>query len=139
MTATAINFISAWMTDTLSTVQPARTETADDRDIRAVLGGNEDAYRRLIDRHQAEIAKRLRKFTRDPLILEELVHDTFVQAWLSLKNFRSEAPFIHWLHRIAVRTGYRHWKTKKSAKTTGRIENHDVAKQEPREADTEAA
>ena len=123
----ALNFSFAFLADTLSPVRDEHVETADDRDIRATLGGDEDGYRRLVDRHQGEIAKRLRKFSRDPRVLEELVHDTFVEAYFSLKCFRGDAPFIHWLHRIAVRVGYKYWKSKKIAGRTSSIDGHDVA------------
>lgn len=35
---------------------------------------------------------------------------SFVEAWLSLSSFRAKSPFLHWLRKIAVRVGYRHWK-----------------------------
>lgn len=44
--------------------------------------------------------------------LEELVQDVFVEAYLSLATYRGEAPYLHWLRRIATRTGYRHWRNK---------------------------
>src|SRR5689334_16425322 len=111
MSAISLNFWFAAMTDTLPAVQPA--VSIDQRDIEQALRGDEAAYRRLIERHQQEIAKRLRKFSRDPRVIEEMTQDTFVEAYFGLKSFRGDAPFIHWLHRIAVRVGYRHWKEKK--------------------------
>jgi RNA polymerase sigma-70 factor (ECF subfamily) len=69
------------------------------------------AFERLVRRHQHEIARKLSRFSRHPLVLEELVQETFVQAYFNLHRYRCEAPFIHWLHRIAVRAGYRYWKT----------------------------
>jgi RNA polymerase sigma-70 factor (ECF subfamily) len=127
MTVNPLNFSFAFLADTLLPVRDEHVETADDRDIRATLAGDEDGYRRLVERHQGEIAKRLRKFSRDPRVLEELVHDTFVEAYFSLKRFRGEAPFIHWLHRIAVRAGYKYWKSRKNAAKTTAIDGHDFA------------
>lgn len=90
--------------------------SADDaQDIRRSLAGDGQAYRRIVERYQNEIANRLRRFARDPRILQELVQDTFVDAYFSLSRFRGDAPLIHWLHRIAVRKGYRYWKAKKSS------------------------
>jgi len=85
---------------------------ADGADIRAALGGDEAAYARIVERHQAAVAKRMWRFTRNRQELEELVQDVFVQAWMSLKGFRGEAPFAHWLSRIATRVGYRFWKNR---------------------------
>ncbi len=137
MTATTLNFWFAALMDTLSPVDSPATETADQRDIRQTLAGDGESYRRIVERHQSDIAKRLRKFSRDPRILEELVQETFVEAYFSLKNFRGDAPLIHWLHRIAVRVGYRHWKSKKSAKATTPLDAHDVAAAPIESPDTE--
>ena len=84
----------------------------DAADIELTQNGDGDAYERIVRRHQQELARRLRRFARDRRTLEELVHETFVQAYLSLDRFRGDAPFSHWLHRIAVRVGYRYWKTR---------------------------
>jgi RNA polymerase sigma-70 factor (ECF subfamily) len=82
----------------------------DVHDIQAAKQGDDQAYRRIIERHQQAVAKRLWRFTRDRLVLEELVQETFVQAWQSLHTYRQQAPFRHWLMRIATRAGYRYWK-----------------------------
>jgi RNA polymerase sigma-70 factor (ECF subfamily) len=110
--------------DTLSAV--ARTD-ADSDDIRQTLAGDGEAYRRIVCRHQQEIASRLQRFSRDPLVIEELVQETFVQTYFSLAKFRGDAPFIHWLHRIAVRVGYRHWTAKKAKSQTTSLEDQDIA------------
>ncbi len=81
-------------------------------DIRRTRDGDPDAYRRLIERHQAQVAKILWRFSRDPGVHEELVQDVFVEAYLSLNTFRGNAPLSHWLARIATRVGYRYWKEK---------------------------
>ena len=83
---------------------------ADRRDIRSTLDGNEDAYACLVERYEAQVFAQMWRFTRDRLVLEELVQDVFVEAYLSLARFRGEAPFLHWLRRIATRVGYRFWK-----------------------------
>ncbi|MFG0247404.1 MAG: RNA polymerase sigma factor [Phycisphaeraceae bacterium JB051] len=82
----------------------------DMQDIQAARDGDHQAYGRIIKRHQQAIAKRLWRFTRDRLELEELVHETFVQAWQSLHTYKHQAPLRHWLMRIATRVGYRYWK-----------------------------
>ena len=84
----------------------------DHDDVRASLAGDDVAYARLVQRHEQTIAAQMWRFTRDPVVLEELVHEVFVQAYLSLRSYRREAPFLHWLRRIATYVGYRHWKTR---------------------------
>jgi len=52
------------------------------------------------------------RFTRDRGTQAELVHEVFVQVYLSLPRFRPHrAPFEHWLFRIATRVGYQFWKS----------------------------
>lgn len=91
----------------------AAAATADLADVRGALQGDGEAYARIVRRHQRGVTARLWRFTREPGVLEELVHRTFVEAWLGLRGFRGEAPFEHWLHRIAVRTGYGHWRERR--------------------------
>jgi len=79
-------------------------------DIQATLGGSRDAFARLINRYQQAIAGQMWRFTRQPSVFEDLVHDVFVEAYLSLDRFQGRSPFLHWLRKIAVRVGYRHWR-----------------------------
>jgi hypothetical protein len=79
-------------------------------DIAASLKGDGEAYRRLVVQYQGLIAGQMQRFSRDPVVLEELVQEVFVEAYLSLKSFRGSAPFLHRLRTLATRTGYRHWK-----------------------------
>jgi len=90
-----------------------RTVAETDRDdIEACLGGDGSAYERLIRRHQGDVARRMWRFTRDPRELDELVHEVFVEAYFSLAGYRGTGPLRHWLGKVAVRVGYRHWQRK---------------------------
>jgi RNA polymerase sigma-70 factor (ECF subfamily) len=88
---------------------PQTDSDEDTGDVRAARSGDESAYARLIARHERVIQIQMFRFTRDPGQCRELVQEVFVTAYLSLGSFRGEAPFLHWLRRIATRTGYRHW------------------------------
>lgn len=86
------------------------TEPMDIIDVRLSLGGDPDAYRRLVETHQQAIGKIMWRFSRDPLVHQELVQDVFVEAYMSLSTYKGRAPFIHWLRKIATRIGFRYWK-----------------------------
>jgi RNA polymerase sigma-70 factor, ECF subfamily len=86
---------------------------SDLQDIQASLRGDGQAYARLVARYQQEIATQMWRFTHDRGKLEELVHDVFVEAYLSLRSFRGSSPLLHWLRRIATRVGYRYWRNQK--------------------------
>ncbi len=105
----------------------------DARDLRDSLGGDHEAYARLVRRHQAAIERFLARFVRHPGVREELLQEVFVQAWFSLSGFRGESPLVYWLRRIAVRATYAHWKRLGSRRT---VPIDDGALQLP--ADTDA-
>ncbi len=102
---------------------PADSPSSDAEDVRLAGQGDGDAYRRLIERHQDHVSKILWRFSRDRGVHEELVQDVFVESYLSLNHYRGQAPFEHWLTRIATRVGYRHWKEKARRR---RMEPFDV-------------
>ena len=85
--------------------------STDVADIERTLQGQGDAYGRLVARYQGEIGQWLWRFSRDRTVWEELVQSVFVEAYLHLSKFRREAPFLHWLRKIATRVGYHHWQT----------------------------
>ena len=86
------------------------SDPTDALEIRRVLEGDENAYARLVTRYQDGIGAYMWRFTRDERQCRELVHDVFVEAYFSLGTYRGQAPFVHWLRRIATRVGYRYWK-----------------------------
>ncbi|MCX7429463.1 MAG: RNA polymerase sigma factor [Planctomycetia bacterium] len=79
-------------------------------DVRACLHGDRDAYSRLVRRHQQSVGSLLWRFTHDRLEHESLVHDAFVEAYFSLRTYRSTGSFRSWLLTIATRVGYGLWK-----------------------------
>ncbi len=90
------------------------TALLDISDIKNTLDGDDEAYKRLIERHQKQISSMMWRFSRDIGIHEELVQDVFVQVYLSLHTYKQKSPFTHWLCRIATRVGFRYWKTRAS-------------------------
>ncbi len=82
----------------------------DRRDIRASLGGDSEAFARIVARYQNDVAACMVRFSRRREVCEELVQNVFVEAYFSLRGFRGQAPLAHWLRKIAVRVGYRYWK-----------------------------
>jgi RNA polymerase sigma-70 factor, ECF subfamily len=118
----------------------SRMDEADRCDILASLGGDGEAYRRIVQRHQQFVAGRMRRFARHRGTLEELVHDVFVEAYFALKSFRGEAPLEHWLARIATRVGYRYWKRRDRAMKTKALTEQAAARKDkaPLEGELEA-
>ncbi|MEM7264230.1 MAG: RNA polymerase sigma factor [Planctomycetota bacterium] len=79
-------------------------------DVAAALGGDHGAFERIVARYQSTMTTQMLRFSRERSVVESLVQDTFVEAFVSLRTYRGKAPLLHWLRRIAVRVGYRFWK-----------------------------
>ncbi|MFO7898135.1 MAG: sigma-70 family RNA polymerase sigma factor [Planctomycetota bacterium] len=107
--------------------QGTGVEDGDRSDIEATLAGDDDAFRRLVERYETPIARLMWRFARDRGQCEELTQDVFVEAYLSLNTYRGEAPFLHWLRRIGTRVGYRFWRRRGRESDTARLD--DVAPQ----------
>ncbi|MCD6174846.1 MAG: RNA polymerase sigma factor [Planctomycetes bacterium] len=86
---------------------------SDSGDVRRAQKGDQDAFRRIMERYQGHVSRLLWRFTRDKNSHEELVQESFVQVYLSLHTYKARAPFEHWLSRIVTRAGYRFWKQSK--------------------------
>ena len=112
------------------------SDSLEAEDIRATLGGDSDAYGRIVGRYQSEISRQMWRFTRDRSVLADLTHDVFIEAYLCLGRFRGEAPLLHWLRKIAVRVGYRYWKNQaKERSRRPEQDTHDVGGNAPSASD----
>lgn len=90
------------------------------------MDGDNDAYRRLMQRYEPQIVRLMWRFTRDRTEAEQLVQDVFVEAFFSLKSYKGQGPFLHWLNKIATRVGYRFWKQRDKAGLFVPIDDFDA-------------
>ncbi len=130
------------LTDQVQAEAFAKEPSLDIDDIRKSHQGDPDAYKRLIERHQQQISKIMWRFSRDPLIHEELVQDVFVEAYFSLSKYQKRAPFSHWLTKIATRIGYHYWKEQSRQKKLKRFSFEDwdkITTKSPEEMDSSQA
>ena len=74
--------------------------------VRSAQGGDSSAFSELVVRYKHRVFGLAARFTRDSHHLEDLAQETFIRAWQRLGKFRGEAPFEHWLVRIAVNACY---------------------------------
>ena len=98
-------------------------------DIQACLDGDDGAYKRLVQKYEAQVQKLMWRFSRDRAVCEELVQDVFVEAYFSLPSNRGQAPFIHWLSKISTRVGYRFWKAQAREKSHVPLADFDAVSQ----------
>src|SRR6266480_6378280 len=81
-------------------------EKTDPELIAAVLKGDAASFEPLITKYQPRVFATARRYARRESEVEDIVQEVFVKAFQKLSSFRGEAPFEHWLMRLAVRTCY---------------------------------
>ena len=79
-------------------------EQSDSELIASVLAGHVEAFEPLVKKYQARLFATARRYARRESEIEDIVQETFLKAYQHLDGFRGEAPFEHWLMRLAVRT-----------------------------------
>jgi len=74
--------------------------------ISAVLRGDSASFEPLVAKYSPRVFATARRYARRDSEIEDIVQEVWLKAFGKLKSFRSEAPFEHWLMRLAVRTCY---------------------------------
>lgn len=64
--------------------------------------GDEDAFARLYNQYGRHVYRLAFTLTHDRTDAEDVLQDTFLKAFLHLREFRKESSFSTWLTRIAV-------------------------------------
>ena len=96
-------------TDTTAAAPPTpRFDLPDERAaVDAVLAGDRDAFRILVDRESAAVVRACHRILGDLHEAEDAAQEAFVTAFRSLSAWRGDGPFGAWLTRIAVRIALR--------------------------------
>jgi len=81
-------------------------EEADADLIRAVLNGDPASFEPLVEKYSPRLFGMARRYARREDEIEDVVQEIWLKAYQRLGTFRGEAPFEHWLMRLAVRTCY---------------------------------
>src|SRR5437588_4679425 len=78
-----------------------RVSTGIDPDVALAAGGDSSAFERLYRTHVARIHSLARRMLGTSEA-DEVTQDVFVRTWQKLGQFRGDAAFGTWLHRLAV-------------------------------------
>ena len=81
-------------------------ELPDERLIQSTLAGDDEAFAELVRRYKRKVFGIATRFARNDHELDDICQEIFVKAYQKLKSFRGEAPFEHWVSRIAVHACY---------------------------------
>ncbi|MBM3302310.1 MAG: sigma-70 family RNA polymerase sigma factor, partial [Deltaproteobacteria bacterium] len=76
--------------------------SGDQEAIDRVLKGDYDAFEDLVERYQGRVYRHLRKMVKDNDVAEDLLQETFLNAYRGLGGFAGDSSFSTWLFRIAT-------------------------------------
>ncbi len=71
--------------------------------VDAVLGGDDEAFRSLVERESANVIGLCRRMLGDPYEAEDVAQEAFLRAYRALPTYRADGPFGAWVWRIAMR------------------------------------
>jgi len=74
--------------------------------IAAVLKGDTASFEPLVQKYSPRLFATARRYARRQSEVEDIVQEIWTKVYQKLPTFRGEAPFEHWLMRLAVRTCY---------------------------------
>ena len=80
----------------------AEDESGDRRLLEQAQAGDMSAFEALVERHRDKVYGLALRMTRSDADAAEITQDTFLSAYQHLAEFRGEAAFGSWLHRIAA-------------------------------------
>ncbi len=78
----------------------------DVHDVALARSGDEQAFRRLVERHSRGVFQLAFRLTGSEPDAEDVVQDAFLKAYRELARFEARSSFRTWLHRIAVNCSY---------------------------------
>jgi RNA polymerase sigma-70 factor (ECF subfamily) len=93
------------------------TGIPDEALIRASIGGDEQAFRELMERYKNRAYHVAVGITGDPDDALDVVQDAFVKAYYSLKDFRFGANFYTWFYRLLVNQAIDRWRKASRSQT----------------------
>ena len=64
--------------------------------------GDRGAFRELFARHRADVVRLVFRMLGNRTDVDDVVQEVFLQVHRSLRDFRGDAKFSTWLHRVAV-------------------------------------
>jgi RNA polymerase sigma-70 factor (ECF subfamily) len=93
-------------TDTQTSDSPrenaSESSLEDDTLVKDAIGGDENAYKKLVDKYERALYFHILKMIKDREQVEDLVQETFVKAFDNLNTYSTNYAFSTWLYRIAT-------------------------------------
>lgn len=90
--------------DSGASVAVASRDLNDRALVALAQSGDTVAFDKLVNKYRDRVLKLCLRYTRNWADAEDAAQATFLKAYLGLRQFRGDAAFYSWLHRIAVNT-----------------------------------
>lgn len=74
----------------------------DDKLVAKAVQGQEDSYKKLVDKYNSPIYFHIRKMIKEQELVEDLVQEVFIKAFKNLATYSNQYAFSTWLYRIAT-------------------------------------
>jgi RNA polymerase sigma-70 factor (ECF subfamily) len=88
--------------------QASKERELDHELVQRVQRGDSAAFDLLVRKYQHRIVGLIGRYVADWSECQDVAQETFLRAYRALGNFRGDAQFYTWLHRIAVNTAKNH-------------------------------
>ena len=98
--------LQAIVSPSMQSLQQPQLPMTDEELIRSALNGGDASFAELVQRHKGRVFGMAARFVNDAHQLDDIAQEIFIRAWRNLAKFRADAPFEHWLSRIATRACY---------------------------------
>lgn len=99
--AVAFAFVEEKPSDIVAEMERTEAEL-----IAAAVKGDAASFEPLIQKYSPRVFATARRYARLEREVEDIVQEIWIKAYHKLGSFRGDAPFEHWLMRMAVRTCY---------------------------------
>src|SRR6185369_4036491 len=74
--------------------------------IAQVLAGHPASFEPLVEKYSPRLFATARRYAARESEVQDIVQEVWTKAYQKLSSFRGDAPFEHWLMRLAVHTCY---------------------------------
>ena len=77
-------------------------ELPDESLVESAKSGEDEAFAELVRRHKRKVLRLASRYALDRGELDDIAQDIFIKIYRNLGSYRREAPFEHWLTRVAI-------------------------------------
>lgn len=100
-------------------------DRSDQEIVQEARGGNAQAFRHLVERHQAFVFRLAYRFVGRVADAEDLTQEVFIRLWKHLDRYRAEVKLTTWLYKIVTNLCLDFLKSRHNRKTNHTVELAD--------------